>query len=86
MLNRVASGEGVTRNTFEMNALRYPKKPGYIQTEDGGWVPPSYYQGKPANTNSMVIGQMNIQAPSPLESARMVASRLAILQTQLTRR
>lgn len=34
----------------------------------------------------ITIGQMNIEAPTPLESARQTATRLGILHTQLTRR
>ncbi len=41
--------------------------------------------GASAGGSQMVISQMNIQAPSPIESARMVADRLRILNTQLTR-
>lgn len=37
-------------------------------------------------SGSLVIQQMNITAPTPLESARQVSSRLRILQTQHTRR
>jgi hypothetical protein len=41
----------------------------------------------PAQSSAgFVIEQMNIQAPSPLESARQTADRLRIMQSQLSRR
>jgi phage-related protein len=31
-------------DSFEANSRQHPYKPGYIQAEDGSWVPPSYYK------------------------------------------
>ena len=40
----------------------------------------------PAAQGNVIIQQMNIESPAPLESARMVADRLRIMQSQLSRR
>ena len=45
-VRRFAAG-GTTGDTFEDNARQHPWQPGYVQAEDGSWVPPSFYSGRP---------------------------------------
>ncbi len=92
MLNSINRDDG-----FLANSLSSPNrgKPGAIQAEDGSWVLPSFYSKAPAAastggtagaTGNVIIQQMNIEGPEPLETARMTSDRLRILQSQLTRR
>ncbi|MDP9439253.1 MAG: hypothetical protein M3P49_10985 [Actinomycetota bacterium] len=44
-----AAGGGSLDDGFAANAEQHPPGPGYVQAEDGSWVPPNYWDDPPAD-------------------------------------